>query len=121
MSCVKYVRNYDGDTLTVNIPAVHPLFGENISVRVLGIDAPELRSDDPCERQAADKAKQELKSLLVNAESITLRSIGRDKYFRVLATVDVDGEDVSEVLIRRGVAVPYDGGKHPSVNWCHRN
>ena len=38
--CVKYVRNYDGDTITFNIPNLHPLFGKSISVRVRGINAP---------------------------------------------------------------------------------
>ncbi len=119
--CVKFVKNYDGDTITVSIPSVHPLLGEKISVRVLGIDAPELRSDDPCERQAAAKAREELTKMLEGGKQINLRSIGRDKYFRVLAEVEVDGKDMAEEMIKSGLAVPYDGGTHPSVNWCHRN
>jgi micrococcal nuclease len=117
-SCVKYVKNYDGDTLTVKIPSVHPLLGENISVRILGIDAPELRSDSPCERQMAQKAKEELKEILAEGGRIDLESIGRDKYFRVLAKVTVDGRDVADMMLRRGLAVPYDGGTRPETNWC---
>ena len=119
--CVKFVKNYDGDTITVSIPSVHPLLGEKISVRVLGIDAPEMRSDDPCERQAAAKARDELTKMLEGADKINLRSIGRDKYFRVLAEVEVDGKDMAEEMIKSGLAVPYDGGAHPNINWCHRN
>ena len=40
---VKYVRNYDGDTVKVNIPEIPRLFGEEISVRIRGIDTPEIR------------------------------------------------------------------------------
>ena len=32
--CVKYVKNYDADTITFNIPNVHPLIGKSIGVRV---------------------------------------------------------------------------------------
>jgi endonuclease YncB( thermonuclease family) len=118
--CVNYIRNYDGDTLTVRIPSVHPLLGKDISVRILGIDSPEIRSDDPCERQSAFKAKEALKAILKKAKRIDLTSIGRDKYFRVLAEVDVDGVNVAEQMLKEGYAVPYDGGHRPVVNWCQR-
>ena len=35
---------YDGDTCMFTIPGVHPLFGEKISVRIAGIDTPEIKS-----------------------------------------------------------------------------
>jgi endonuclease YncB( thermonuclease family) len=44
-SGVEYVRNYDGDTMTVNIPGVHPLFGNEIGIRVRGIDTLEIRGN----------------------------------------------------------------------------
>ena len=34
LRCVEFVRNYDGDTFTVNIPESHPLLGDEITVRV---------------------------------------------------------------------------------------
>lgn len=37
------VSVYDGDTMTVTIPDVPPLLGENIPVRVRGIDTPEMK------------------------------------------------------------------------------
>jgi len=27
-----YVRNYDGDTITFNLPGLHPIIGEKISI-----------------------------------------------------------------------------------------
>ena len=29
-----YVRNYDGDTITFNLPGLHPIIGDKISIRV---------------------------------------------------------------------------------------
>ena len=36
--CVTYLRNYDGDTITFEIPGVHPLLGHQIGVRIRNID-----------------------------------------------------------------------------------
>ena len=38
-----YVRNYDGDTVTFNLPSLHPIIGEKISIRVNGIDTLEIK------------------------------------------------------------------------------
>ena len=38
-----YVQNYDGDTVTFNLPGLHPIIGEKINIRVNGIDTPEIR------------------------------------------------------------------------------
>ena len=42
--CVKYVKNYDADTVTFDVPNVHPLLGKKINIRVDGVDTPELRT-----------------------------------------------------------------------------
>ena len=34
----------------------------------------------------------------------------RGKYFRIVARVIADGEDISDLLIERQLADPYDGG-----------
>jgi len=44
-----YVRNYDGDTITFNLPGLHPIIGEKISIRVNGIDTPEIKGK--CEKE----------------------------------------------------------------------
>lgn len=118
--CVNYVRNYDGDTFTVNIPQVHPLIGSMITVRVNGVDSPEMEGETACERQAAYKAQQETQKWLENAKRIDLIQTKRDKYFRVLADVKVDGKSLAEHLIEEGMAVPYDGGHKEKVDWCKR-
>ena len=36
---VDYIKCYDGDTCTFNIPKVHPIIGEKINIRLDGIDS----------------------------------------------------------------------------------
>jgi micrococcal nuclease len=118
IDCVEYVRNYDGDTITVNIAGLHPLFGREIPVRVFGIDAPEIKGKGECERDAAKSARDLLGTLLKSAKKIELRNVQRDKYFRILAEVFVDGGGVHSMLLARGLAYQYHGGTKQHVNWC---
>lgn len=60
--------------------------------------------------EIAIKAKEELEKLLLNSKNITLYNLGRDKYFRLLASVKVVNIDVAEYLIKKGLAKSYDGG-----------
>lgn len=117
--CVKFIKNYDGDTVTVKIPETHPLFGENIGVRILGIDTPEKNGSKPCEKERARDAQRLVENLMKNAKSIELRNVDRDKYFRVLAEVWADGKSIGDLLIKNNLAYAYDGGRKPaSTNWC---
>lgn len=120
--CVKYVRNYDGDTVTVAIPDTHPLFGKNIPVRIVGIDTPEKNGKVPCEKQRARDAQRLVANIMKNAKTIELRNVDRDKYFRVLAEVWVDGKSVGDVLVKNKLALPYNGGRKPaSADWCKKD
>ncbi len=49
--CVKYIKNYDADTVTFNIPNIHPLIGKKINIRVSGVDTPEIRTKNKCEKE----------------------------------------------------------------------
>ena len=112
-----YVRNYDGDTITFNLPNLHPIIGEKISVRVNGIDTPEIKGNCEKEKYKAQQAKEMVAEILKDAEQITLKNMERGKYFRIAADVLVDGEDLGDMLVEAGVAVRYDGGKK-SHKWC---
>ncbi len=119
-SCVKYLKNYDGDTITVKIPGVHPLIGENISVRVKGIDTPELKTKDQCEKEKGRIAKKLTENIMKKAKRIDLKNIERDKYFRILADVEYDGKDLKNTLLKNNIAHEYSGGSKPKLNWCER-
>ncbi len=112
-----YIRNYDGDTITFNLPSLHPIIGEKISIRVNGIDTPEIRGKCKKETYDAKQAKKMVEDILKDAERITLKNMERGKYFRIMADVIVDGEDLGEVLVEAGMAVRYDGGKK-THKWC---
>lgn len=116
--CVKFIKNYDGDTITVTIPNTHPLFGKNIPVRVFGVDAPEIKTKDKCEKEAGRMAKNLVTSLLKNAKNIEIRNVKRDKYFRVLGEVYSDGINIKDVLIKNQLAYEYYGKTKKKINWC---
>lgn len=119
-SCVKYIKNYDGDTITFKIPNVHPLIGENISVRIKGVDAPEIKTKNSCEKAKGRIAKNLIENLLKKAKEINLKNVARDKYFRILADVEVDGQDIKTLLIKNQLAYNYDGATKAKINWCQR-
>ena len=106
-----YVRNYDGDTITFNLPNLHPIIGNKIRVRLNGLDTPEIRGKCDKEKYNAEQARDMVTDILKDAERIDLKNMGRGKYFRIVADVYVDGENLAEALIDSGMAVKYDGGK----------
>lgn len=119
--CVKYVRNYDADTITFNVPGVHPIIGEKINVRVSGVDTPEVKTKFACEKQKARDAKRLVENLLKHAKRIDLTGVSRDKYFRINADVVIDGKSLSSYLLKNGLAYSYDGGTKKKVDWCKSN
>jgi endonuclease YncB( thermonuclease family) len=100
---------YDGDTFKIDLPSQHPLFGDDISVRVLSIDTPELRGTSDEVKALAYKAKNRTQELLSDAKTIELKNPQRGKYFRVVAEVWIDGESLGEKLKSDGLAMEYDG------------
>ncbi len=90
----RLLRVIDGDTFACNIDSHTPIAGKNISIRLRGINTPELRDKDPALRKSAYEEKERLEQLLTSATVIELRDLGRDKYFRILASVYIDGEDI---------------------------
>lgn len=118
--CVKYIKNYDADTITVNIPDVHPLIGDKISIRVRHVDTPEIKGQLPCEKEAARIAKKLIENILKNAKRIDLENIDKDKYFRILADVKVDGRFLKDILLKNNLAYHYDGQAKQKIDWCKR-
>ena len=109
---------YDGDTFRAYIDSEHPIIGNNISIRVKGIDTPEIKSSCLKEKQLARKAKEMTVYMLRGANNIELKNIDRGKYFRILADVEVDGISLAKTLLDNNLAVKYDGGKK-THDWCN--
>ena len=113
-----YVRNYDGDTITFNLPNLHPIIGKKIRVRLNGIDTPEIKGKCDKEKYDAEQAREMVGDILKGAEKITLKNMQRGNYFRIASDVIVDGESLADMLIEAGMAVRYDGGKK-AYKWCN--
>ncbi len=122
-NCVKYLYNYDGDTITFDIPEVHSFFGKKAKIRLLGVDTPERKpkNHDPCEKEWARTAQRLVEAQLKTATRIDLVELdGWDKYGRILAKILYDGKDLSAILMQNHLAVPYQGKKKNSINWCEK-
>lgn len=110
----------------VRLACRYPLFCKKMGVRVKGIDAPEIRTKDPCEEEMAKRAKAFTKEFLKSGP-IILRNCEKDKYFRLLCDVSVRNpnnpakkaeKSLSEAFLAQKLAVLYDGGTKKSINWC---
>ena len=107
---------YDGDTFRANIKGLPPVIGEHMSIRINGIDTPELRGKCDKEKQLAGLAKQFTVERLRAAKSIVLKNIKRGKYFRLIADVYLDGVNLGGLLIKSKHAVRYKG--KTKQTWC---
>lgn len=116
--CVKVVEVYDGDSIFIDLPGQHPLFGRRMGVRILGIDTPEMKSKNACEKEKAIEAKVALQKMLEQANSVDIVNVRKDKFFRILGEVVADGRLVADDLIKLKLAYPYHGEKKPKRNWC---
>lgn len=109
------VSVYDGDTMTVTIPDMPPLLGEDIPVRVRGIDTPEMKDTRPEIHALAVQARDMVRGLCPIGSTIELHGVGRDKYFRIDATPVCGGVDVAAELVKAGLAHgDYQGGTKES-------
>jgi micrococcal nuclease len=110
------VRVVDGDTVEVEAQI---WLGQRVqvSVRLRGVDTPELRGRCDAERQAAAKARARLTEL-VGGGAVQLADVGYDKFGgRVLARMrNARGRDLGEALIADGLARAYDGRARRA--WC---
>ena len=109
LSPKQIVEVYDGDTFKIDLPSQHPLFGDDLAIRVFGIDTPEMRGTSDEVKALAYKAKNRTQELLSDAKTIELKNPQRGKYFRVAAEVWIDGESLGEKLKSEGLAKEYDG------------
>lgn len=112
----RLVRVIDGDTVEADVH-VWPGHTVRVSVRLRGIDAPELRARCEAEKMAALDARDKLAGLLASG-AFHVRNIDGDKFFgRVVADIETpEGEAVVDRLIATGLARPYDGKARAS--WC---
>ena len=105
----------DGDTIKGRVE-IWPDIETVVSVRIAGIDTPELRGKCDQEKKLAIEARNFVVSVL-NGQRIIISQIKHDKYAgRVDAQVTVNGRSLAELLIENKFAKKYDGSLKP--DWC---
>ena len=127
----RIVKIVDGDTVDVDIDLGFGIWLTDERVRIMGIDTPESRTRDKVEKFFGKAAKTRLKELLGPYATLKTR-VARDgedmrgKFGRVLGDFQVyyHAEDrystVSQILIKEGHAVEYEGGSKDDVQEQHR-
>ena len=104
------VKVYDGDTITIisKLPYKDSALYK-FSVRLNGIDCPEIKGETLQEKQCAQLARDELSKLILNKE-IILKNLKTEKYGRILADVYLDDLHLNQYMLDKKLAVKYDGG-----------
>ena len=114
------VKVYDGDTITIVSKLPYdssPLY--KFSIRIAGIDCPEIRGKCEDEKQCAQLAKKHVADLILG-KSVQLTNLETEKYGRILANVWCDGVNIGDYLINNRLALVYDGGtKTRPVSWMN--
>ncbi len=107
----KVIKVYDGDTFTIaaKLPnTTGPIY--RFSVRLNGIDTPEIKGKTTAERELAKNARDALQEMIYG-KVIELRNVMNEKYGRILADVYVGETSINQWMISQNFAVSYDGGK----------
>ncbi len=104
------VSIYDGDTIFVDIHGWPDIIGKRIPVRISGIDTPERDDKNVNIREMASQARMFVVAKVRGKQLLEIKNMKRDKYFRIVADIVIDGENIGETLIKKGLAKKYDGG-----------
>jgi endonuclease YncB( thermonuclease family) len=117
------IKVYDGDTITIatKLPLINDDDIYRFSIRLNGINCPEMKSKNREEKNAAIFIQQTLENLLLH-KNVTLKNISTEKYNRLLADVILYENNVeiniSQWLLNNNYAVKYYGGtKLVPVHW----
>lgn len=114
----KVIKVYDGDTITIasKLPNTDgPIY--RFSVRLNGIDTPEIRGKSVAEKELAIVVRDALRERIMH-QIVELRNVANEKYGRILADVYIDNVSINDWLVEQNFAVPYTGGKKMRpANW----
>ena len=112
---------YDGDTIKTHLDTRRlPDPINRVSIRIRGIDTPELKRYK-CETEYLNAvAAREAVVKLVENKGASVMKVSNPRWGkwggRIIADVKIGGVDVAQFLLHKGYARSYDGGK--KVGWC---
>ena len=114
----RVIKCYDADTITIasKLPYKEsPLY--RLSVRLTGIDAPEIKGKSEEEKELAKQARDFVSNLILN-KYVRLENVESEKYGRILADVYIGDVHLNDLLIKERYAVKYGGGtKLKPTSW----
>ena len=103
----KLIKVIDGDTIDANIDLGFDVWVKK-RIRLYGINAPETRTTDLEEKNKGLSSKERLVALMGQEGALfTIKSHGVEKYGRCLGEIWVGEENINELLVLEGYAVPY--------------
>ena len=106
----KVIKVYDGDTITIAAKLPYPESPVyRVSVRLNGIDTPEIKGQTQREKELAKEIRDILQKKIMN-KMVELKNTSNEKYGRLLADVYLDDICINDWMIEQGYAVRYDGG-----------
>lgn len=107
----KVIKVYDGDTITIasRVPGLYnsPIY--KFSVRLNGIDSPEMKGKNEEEKEIALKARDALSGRIMG-EEVRLENVQTEKYGRLLCDVYLGYCHLNKWMIDERYALEYDGG-----------
>ena len=81
---------------------------QRFTVRLRGIDCPEIHGKTEDEKARALLARKEMERLVLQKQ-VVIKNIGTEKYGRLLADVYINDLHVNAHMLQKGFAVPYSG------------
>lgn len=114
----KVIKVYDGDTFTLAAQLPYDTtITYRFSIRLNGIDSPEIKTNVAIEKQLAIVSRDALSNLIMD-KIVSLKNISIEKYGRILADVYLDDLHVNKWMIEKGYAIKYNGGtKYRPNEW----
>ena len=109
-------RVIDGDTVEADVR------NHTVTVRLQGVDTPEVHAENTPEDWDCDLSKQHLRNYGEKASSYVKSTLsnrtvkieyrGKGYYGRTLGTIKFNGTTLSEQLLRKGLAQTYTGANY---------
>ena len=115
---IKIRKVVDGDTVHLS----KPIHGVS-TIRLDAIDTPEIFSSS-CEREKeiGEIAKIFAQDLFEGKKVVAITSGKKDKFGRLIARLEVDGQDYGQIMLGKGLAVRYNKSwidTPKAERWCN--
>lgn len=112
----KVIKVYDGDTITLGTILQGKPY--KFSVRLEGIDAPELKTPNEIEKKAGYLVKSKLEDLILH-QMVKININGYDKYGRILGKVYLNNLCINDWLLENKYCYQYTGKTKSIIDWSY--